>query len=143
MRRIGLQRYQAENVNLFNRTAVRLRVLAVGAEGMEPEIFVFRRITETGGGYIDYYQSVASPALMQTLPIGDPDPLHPTHPEHFRMSVIDGYQRSHLETNKIWEALVREINVLVVAMDQYDALQLEETYACEVGEEPGSSSLLP
>lgn len=125
-RRVHLVKTASTLVNVTWAGALRVRIEATEAEGLEKEVFVFRRnpLNPYTSDQLDEFMTVASPVDMSEYPIGEPD-VDKAYP-FFRKSVVELDFRSTLLADEAWMLIVEEVRVLTEALDRLEDLQPAE-----------------
>lgn len=138
--RLKLVRSESSKINYQYVGAYRLRIEASDPtnSGMPAEVFLWHRkpINPYTGEADDVALCVCSPADMAEYPIGEPDP-DSTYPL-FRLSYVEFDLRSIDKVQKIWEIIVREVDQLLVGMEQLETLV--PAIEVWVGDAPDSGS---
>lgn len=117
----------------------RYQVVVEEVIDMPAEVFVYQRKYNFGDvtAFSDVFSNIASPADLEELPIGAPDPSQPNRP-FFRLSAVDLIFRSACLADDAYRVLKIELENLVRTLNYMDTLALAETI--EIGTPPTSSS---
>ena len=90
----------------------RLRVESVAAIGMEAEIFVYERISETP--VCDIFCGVATPLQMEELPKAGDDP----NAKVFRKRIVDLVEDNYEEMEDNFDAVQADVKLLLEALER-------------------------
>jgi hypothetical protein len=137
-RSIKITRLEMEpEVNLQMVGALRLRIVASEAVGMDGEIFVWHQLPKSPHQEEAYNigSHTASAADMEELPIGEPSPGSP----FFRRNYLDMLFRSTTALEAAWERTIDAVDNLLQGLDALDTLS--ETSTICVGDCSNSTSL--
>lgn len=153
-RRLHLQRYGLTNVNYQYLGAYRFKVVVSDPDdtGADPNVFLFLRHPPDPNTQVvfDEFHAIASPADMVDYPVGEPNEqtTYPFFRWHevildFRsISLVDGETQQCGLHEKTWQTIIREIGILLEALDKMDELVLleEVDVGAPAGESAGSQS---
>lgn len=143
-RRLQLKKFELVNVNYQFLGAARLRIEASDADGTgaDPNVFLYLQgqPSPVDQSVTAYPRGVASPVDMADYPVGAP--TSETAYPFFRLSYIELDLRTIGLVNQVWTTYIREVGVLLEALDRLDALTLTDvvTVGTTCPEPPTSGS---
>jgi len=127
--RLQLKRFSSSVVDYRFTSALRIRIEASDpdATGTDPAVFLYRRdpVNPYTSTHTDTFMTVCSPVDLAEYPVGAPS----TASEYpfFRLHYVELDVRSTLYAKEIWLAIVREVQILLEAMERLAQLSLTET----------------
>ena len=123
---LRLQRYAVSGINATLYSAYRVRVEVIEAEGLDTNVFVYRRGSPDPytGETTDTFFTVASHVDLAETPVGAPAPG--VTPPLFRLRFAELDFRTTRDADEFWSAVQQELANLILALNRLDELTLTD-----------------